>query len=67
MGPGGIELATPGSAVRHVSAARHVTSSATQPGTSKYGTIVSTIIEVLLLTVVKVTHLMCILIYGPCH
>ena len=28
----GIELATPGSAVRHASVARHVTDCATQPG-----------------------------------
>ena len=36
MGPDrtGIELATPGSAVRHASVARHVTDCATRPGKS---------------------------------
>ena len=32
MGPAGIELATPGSAVRLASVARHVTDCATRPG-----------------------------------
>ena len=32
MGPTGIELATPESAVRHASVARHVTDCATRPG-----------------------------------
>ena len=35
----GIELATPGSAVRHASVARHVTDCATQPGGSVLGPI----------------------------
>ena len=33
----GIELATPGSAVRHASVARHVTDCTTRPGISRYG------------------------------
>ena len=33
---GGIELATPGIAVRHASVARHVTDCATRPGKKKY-------------------------------
>ena len=32
----GIELATPGTAVRHASVARHVTDCATQPGNISY-------------------------------
>ena len=32
MGPDRLELATPGSAVRHASVARHVTDCATRPG-----------------------------------
>ena len=34
-GPAGIELVTPGSAVRHASVVKHVTDYATQPGLKK--------------------------------
>ena len=45
MDQAGIELATPGSAVRHASVARHVTDWAMRPGKSYVGMLMKHVIE----------------------